>query len=135
VLRVRIKREGEQMFEMWVCVLPHSCCLSCVRVCLPARACPAYLCLMQVLGQATCVCPRAYMHPPLGVRVCDHGYPHGVLRRCFTVVLGLRNFCQKLKPLQNDLQRLYSSSTVSIYQGAVRRISGRLTEVSDGPSV
>ena len=75
------------------------------------------------------------MRLPLGVRVCDPGYPYGVLRRCFTVVIDLRNFCQKLKPLQNDLQRLYSLSTVSIYQGAVKRISGSRTDALDGLSV
>jgi hypothetical protein len=32
-----VLNKGLQMFEMWVCVLPHSCCL--LRACVPACTC------------------------------------------------------------------------------------------------
>ena len=63
-----VLNKGLQMCEMWLCVLPHSCCLSCVHVCLPARVCPAYLCLMQMLWTGHMRVPTC-VHVPTPGRV------------------------------------------------------------------
>lgn len=42
---------------------------------------------------------------------------------------------KNIRPLQNDLEGPYLTLYLSLYQGAVKRISGRLVEVSDGLSV
>jgi hypothetical protein len=59
----------------------------------------------------------------------------GVELRPCPSVLTYKIYVINLRPLQKLLEGPYLYSLVSVYQGAVRRISGSLVEASDEVSV
>ena len=93
-------------------LLPHP---SCVRVCLPARLCPAYLWLMQMLWTRLCACLGAYMRVRAGVCACDSGVPlwgAAALRQRYN---RLQKFLSKIKdPLESPRRALFLIIGVSI---------------------
>ena len=77
------------MFEMWLCVLPHGCCLS--------RVCPAYLCLMQMLWTGHMRVPTCVHVPTPGCVRVRSWVPHRGAAALLHRSIRLEKFLSKIK--------------------------------------